>query len=194
MGTGQMMITLVALVLLSMVILRITNSFLVTDSIMLESKIKLQAVSIAASLIEEGIGLAFDDNSVDIDSTVVFISNLSDLSNVNNLRPDIDVSTGIYETYGNFDDIDDFNGLNFNTDDSTLIGNKFYKLYGDVYNISCVVDYVSGVNPNIHSATKTWHKRFRVFVTSKVMSNLTSTYRNYRDTVKMSVVQSNFSY
>ena len=182
-----MMITLVALVLLSLVILRITNSFLVTDNIMLESKIKLQAVSIAASIIEEGIGLAFDDNSVDTDSTTLFISNLSDLKNANNLGPE-------GEVYGNFDDIDDFNGLSFLSNDTSLVGNKFYGLYGDIYSINCKVDYVSGVNPNIHSASKTWHKRLRVYVTSKVMSDTISTYRSYSDTIKMSVVQSNFSY
>ncbi len=182
-----MMITLVALILLSMVVLRITNSFLFTDNIMLESKIKLQAISVAASIIEEGIGLAFDDNSVDPDSTTVFVSNITGLTAVNNLGPE-------GEVYGSFDDIDDFNGLNFDTDDSTLTGNKFLNLYGDVYNIRCVVDYVNGVNPNVSSNTRTWHKRLRVFVTSKVMSNAAISHNNYADTVKMSVVQSNFSY
>ncbi len=180
------MITLVALILLSLVILRITNSFLITDNIMLESKIKLQAVSVAASIIEEGVGLAFDDNSVDIDSTTVFISSLNDLTSANNLGPE-------GETYGNFDDIDDFNGLTFNTDD-TLSGNKFFGLYGDVYTIICKVDYVNGINPNIHSNSNTWHKRLRVYVTSKVMGDTDYTYRDYADTIKMEVVQSNFSY
>ena len=181
-----MMLTLGALVLLSLVILRITNSFLLTDNIMLESKIKLQAISVATSIIEEGIGLAFDDSSVDIDSTKVFTTSLSDLTNANSLGPEAG------ESYGSFDDIDDFNGLGFFTDDTTLAKNPFLNMYGDVYRIDCTVNYVVATTPNVSSNVRTWHKKFTVRVTSNVMNN--TTFKSNSDTLKMSVIQSNFSF
>ncbi len=181
MGTGQMMITLAALVLLSLVVLRVTNGFLLTDNVLLESKVKLQGISVAASIIEEAIGKAFDEYSVD---TTVVITNLSDLSST--LGPE----TG--ETYKTFNDFDDFNGLSFNTQDTLISRNPFRGMFSDYFDVNCQVGYVNSNNPSVYVASKTWHKKLIVKITSKVMAN--TTYKATPDTIIMSVIQSNFAF
>ncbi len=188
MGTGQMMITMVALVLLSVVILRVTNGFLMTDTLMLDSKVKLQAISICASIIEDGVGLAFDENTVDIsNSPRIYATSLSQLTSPDSLKAE----SG--ESYPNFDDIDDYNNFHLTADN---INNPFKDMYGDEYDITCKVDYVNSLNPDVPLNTRTWHKRLLVMVTSKVMD--TVGYSGYNktkpDTIKMSVIQSNYAY
>ena len=181
MGTGQMMLSLGALVLLSLVILRITNSFLVTDTILLDSKVKLQGISVASSIIEEAIGKAFDEFSVD---TTVVITNLSDLTST--LGPEAG------ENYKTFNDFDDFNGLNFNTSDTFLSRNPFQNMYSDFFDISCKVGYINSVAPNVVVTSRSWHKKLTVRVTSSVMEN--TAYKAFADTIVMSVIQSNFAF
>ncbi len=176
-----MMISLGALVLLSLVILRITNNFLITDTILLESKVKLQGVSVAASIIEEAVGKAFDEFSVD---TSVVITNLSDLTSI--LGPEAG------ENYKTFNDFDDFNGLTFNTGDTLLSRNPFRGMYSDYFDVSCEVGYINSNSPNVVTASRTWHKKLTVKVTSKVMEN--TSYKAFADTIVMSVIQSNFAF
>ncbi|MCF6268761.1 MAG: hypothetical protein L3J41_03530 [Melioribacteraceae bacterium] len=181
MGTGQMMISLGALVLLSIVILRITNGFLMTDYVMLESKVKLQAVSVAASIIEEATGKAFDEFSVD---TTVIVTNLNNLTL--NLGPEVG------EDYKTFNDFDDFNGLSFNTEDTAISRNPFQGMFSDYFDINCVVGYVNSNNPDVYVPNRTWHKKLTVMVTSGVMGN--TAYKAFPDTIVMSVIQSNFAF
>ncbi len=176
-----MMISLGALVLLSIVILRITNGFLMTDTVMLESKVKLQGVSVAASIIEEAIGKAFDEFSVD---TTVIITNL------NNLTLNLGPEAG--ESYKTFNDFDDFNGLSFNTQDTSISRNPFQGMYSDYFDINCVVGYINSNNPGVFVATRTWHKKLIVRITSSVMGN--TAYKAFPDTIVMSVIQSNFAF
>ena len=53
MNTGQMMLSIGALILLSTVVLRVNTSFLTTKQVMNESKFGVLAVSLAQSVIEE---------------------------------------------------------------------------------------------------------------------------------------------
>ncbi len=175
------MLSLGALVLLSLVILRITNSFLTTDTVLLESKVKLQGVSVAASIIEEAIGKAFDEFSVD---TSVVITTLSNLTSILGPEPG--------ENYKTFNDFDDFNGLSFNTQDTSLSRNPFQDMYSDFFDVSCKVGYINSNSPNVVVASRTWHKKLTVRVTSKVMGN--TTYKTFADTIVMSVIQSNFAF
>lgn len=185
-----MMITLVALVLLSIVILRVTTGFLMTDTIMLNSKVKLQAISICASIIEDGVGLAFDEKSVDPDTTTSnYIISTSNLTPVNQLGAEAG------EVYPNFNDIDDYNGLTFLSTDTVTVRSPFAKMYSDEYTISCKVDYVQETNPDSAVSIPTWHKRLLVMVTSKVMNKTAEDLTNRTgDTLRMSVVQSNYAY
>jgi hypothetical protein len=164
MNTGQMLITVGAILLLSLVIMRVNTSFLTTNTIMSDSKYGLLGVSFASSKIEEAISKAFDkatiDNQIVTDSTLFTKSTL--------LGPE----SG--EVYPYFDDFDDYDGYVDSTSaDSTVKSDVFY--------ISCKVDYVKTSNLDGISTTQTWHKKITVIVRSKTMEG----------TIKMSSV---FSY
>jgi len=142
MNTGQMMITLAAMVLLALVILRVNNGFLSTNTILMETKFSVLGVSLATSIIEDATGKAFDENS---DSGTV--TTLGDLSTLG-------LDDG--EVWPNFDDFDDYKGLTYT--DSTMPSARF--------NISCDVVYVDPAAPDYYSTSNTWHKKLTVKVTT----------------------------
>lgn len=160
MNTSQMMITIGALFLLSLVILRVTRGFLNTDEVLLDNKLGVLAVSVASSLLEEASGKAFDENT---DSATV--SSLSGLSTT--LGPD-------GEVYPHFNDIDDYNG--FKKIDNSIPAARFID--------SVSVVYVSDANLNVPSASKTWNKKITVFVSSPSLLRADGK----PDTIKMSQV------
>jgi hypothetical protein len=153
MNTGQMLITIAALMLLSLVILRVNNSFFSTSSVMLDTKFGVLAVSLATSIIEEANSKAFDKET---DTTSV--SYTSSLTSVSTLGPE----TG--EVHPNFNDFDDFNGYSRST-----IGDTTFQ--SAVFNASCMVRYTTPSAPNLNSTTQTWHKKITVTVTSPSMAD-----------------------
>ena len=142
MNTGQMMITLGAMVLLSVVILRVTTNFMNTDILLMESQFGVLGVSLATSIMEEATGKSFDEES---DSGTVLT--LSDLSTIG---PDAG------EVYPDFNDFDDYDGL-IKIDSS---------MPSAIYKVECNVDFVTPANLDGVSAAKTWHKRLKVLVTT----------------------------
>ena len=141
MNTGQMMITLAAMMLLALVILRVNNGFLSTNTVLMETKFGVLGVSLATAIIEDATGKAFDENS---DSGTV--TTLNDLST---LGPD-------GEVYDDFDDFDDYKGLVYI--DSTMPSARF--------RIACDVVYVNPALPDSFSGVNTWHKKLTVVVTT----------------------------
>lgn len=164
MNTGQMMITLGALALLSLVVLRMNNGFLNTGGILLDSKLGVLATSVATSMIEEATGKAFDETTVS--NTV---SSLATLSSPSSLKPDS-------ESLADFDDIDDYNG--FHKIDNTMPAAEF--------SVDCEVYYVTDTDLETKSTARTWHKRIDVYVASKSMYG----HDEIPDTVVMSAVYS----
>ena len=160
MNTGQMILTIGAMILLSAIILRVNNNFLSTNEVMDESKFGVLAVSLATSIIEEANNKSFDQvtkgNPIDDPNL---------LTPVNSLGPD---GGEIYETYNDFDD---FNGY---TKDVT-------NLPSATFHISCKVNYINPVAPDIVSTNRTWNKKITVSVSSPFS----------KDTVQLSSV---FSY
>jgi len=146
MNTGQMMITLAAMMLLSLVILRVNNGFLSTNTILMETKFGVLGVSLATSVIEEATGKAFDENTNG--STVSSVADLSTLG------PDGEVYK---DDVNPFDDFDDYDGLVYV--DSTMPSARF--------RISCDVVYVNPASPDSFSGTNTWHKKLTVMVTTQ---------------------------
>jgi len=142
MNTGQMLITLAALMLLSLVILRVTNGFLYTDDVLIDSKLGVLGVSIATSMMEEATGKAFDENS---DSGTVL--GLNDLTSIG-------PESG--ESYADFDDFDDYDGL-VKYDNTMPVA---------TYKIECKVNFVIPANLDSYSAAKTWHKKLDIRVTT----------------------------
>jgi len=160
MGTGQMMITIAAMMLLSTILLRINATFLSTGTALYETKYDVLAVSLGTSIIENATSKAFDEATV-----VNPVSSVTDLSLI--LRAE----TG--EVYPNFDDIDDFNNYTMTTaNDTTFLS--------AVFDVGCQVNYVNQNNPQQISSSRTWHKRIDVTVTSPSM----------QDTIRLSSVVS----
>ena len=150
MNTGQSLITIAAMMLLSVLVLRINSTILNTDQVVQDSKFGLLATSMATSMIEEATNKAFDANT---DSQNV--TSLSQLTPPSKLGPD----SG--EVYPNFDDVDDYNG--YSRIDSSMPS--------AVFKLSCSVAYVSSASPNTVSTTATWNKKITVTISSISMQD-----------------------
>jgi hypothetical protein len=179
MGTGQTMMTLAAMVLLSFLILRVNNLFLQTTTTLNTTKFDVLAFSLAQSMIQEIEANSFDQNTV-----TAVVSSTSGLSTT--LGPE----TG--ETYATYNDIDDYNNY---TKVDTVPKNS-----GVVFNTKCKVEYVTSTAPDVATVTPTWNKRITIYVTSPFMiqnaltnqyyTKVTSTTKIIQDTVKISQVYS----
>lgn len=146
MNTGQMLLTLGALILLSSLVLRFNRAVLTSDEVMYNSKFNVLASSLATSLIEEAKGKAFDEKTLS-----------AAISSVNQLSTQLKAESG--EVYPGFDDFDDFN--DFVRVDSTLPSAIFY--------VTSKVNYVSMLDPDVDSLTPTWRKSITVTVMSPSM-------------------------
>ena len=145
MNTGQMIMSMGAMVLFSTVMLRVNTSNLMNEAIRDEAQYGVLATSIATSIIEQAQSKSFDENS---DSTAV--SDEDEFTLAANLGPENS------ETYATFNDFDDFNG--FTRRDSTMPS--------AVFDIECSVVYVK--HDEIHKSTtnRTWHKKINITVSS----------------------------
>ncbi len=163
MNSSQMLITMAAMALLSMIILRTNSSFLNTSEVLINSKINIIAISLATSIIEEAKEKSFDENTSNSP-----VSSTAGLTTFLNLGPDGS------ETRVTFDDFDDFHNFAFVDTfvvDSLLLG---------FFNINAEVDYVTIANPDSAVTNQTWNKRLSVTISSESMT----------DTVRMSTVYS----
>jgi hypothetical protein len=148
MNTGQMLLALGAVILLSMLSLRINNTTISTQSTIVNSKMGLMAVSIAQSVIEEANNKAFDEISIS-----AFVSDLNKLT----LPTQLKAESG--EKYPDFDDFDDYN--NFNRTDTIPTA--------DIFKVKCKVYYIDPSAPNVPVSTRGWHKKIDVSVISETM-------------------------
>ncbi len=164
MGTGQTLLTIGAMILLGSVILTTNRSLSETNTVLLNSNIGLEEVSLATSVIEEAEGKAFDHNT---DTTAV--TSTSQLTPASQLGPESGDTSA-----ASFDDFDDFNGYR----QQVTIDSIPYVIYTRV----C---YVSSSNPSGPASTSpTWNKRMDVWVWSAFAP----------DTVKMSTVYSYWNF
>lgn len=172
MNTGQMMITVASLMLLSMVILTINRNFLSTNSTLITNKQTLSATSIATSIIEEATGKAYDEKSLGgVNTTTPSIF-------TNNLGPESGEKYIDSTSNKVFDDFDDFNGL---VDSVEIPGSGTYKFWVDV-------DYITDnlVVTNI----KQFNKLLTVKVTNSAMLSNYFENNTKPDTVTMSIIYS----
>ena len=155
MNTGQMLLTVGALILLSTMIMRFNRSVLTSDEVMYNSKYNVLASSLCVSLIEEARGKAFDQNT-----------HGAAVSNVNQLSATLGDEGEAYEDYNDFDD---FNG--YVKTDSTMPSAIFY--------VTAKVSYIKNENPIKVTTSRTWHKMITVTVMSSSMKDavtMSSTY------------------
>lgn len=164
MGTGQMLLTVGAIMLLGTVILTTNRSLNNNSTVLLNTNVGLEEISLATSIMEEATGKAFDENT---DTNTV--SSTSQLTPPASLGQENGDTTDI-------NDFDDFNGLpgsNGRIEVDTLSTGIYY--------VRTRVYYVSSSNPNVISSVPTWHKRLDIWVWNK----------DVPDTVKMHTI---FSY
>jgi len=149
MSTGQMLITVVAMLLLSLLILRVGSSTIVNQESMQNSKFGVVAVSIATSILEEATMKSFDENANTDPRT--YFANVTELTVSGSFGIDAGEIADSIET---FDDFDDFHGLN----------KAYTKLPSAAFTISCQVNYVD--DAAVITASRTWHKMLTVTITS----------------------------
>ncbi len=158
MNTGQMMLTIGALLLLSTTMLSVNSNNMMNETFRNEAQFGLLATSIATSIIEEAKSKAFDETT-----DTISVSSFTELTSVNNLGPELG------ETDITFNDFDDFDG--YSTVDSTMPS--------AVFNILCEVDYVTTSNLQESSNKVTWHKKITVTVASSFMADTIKTSSIY---------------
>jgi len=140
--------TLGAMLLLSIIMLRVNTSNLTNETIRDEAQYGVLATSIATSIIEEAQSKAFDEKTDTMNVTA-----LTQLTSV--LGPE----TG--ETESTFDDFDDYN--NFTKRDSTMPSATF--------DISCEVVYVEPGNIEGSTSNRTWNKKLIVTITRPIAAD-----------------------
>jgi hypothetical protein len=155
MNTGQMFLTLGAMMLISILVLRVSSTQLTTQDSMQNSKFGILAISLASSLLEQATQKAFDEASTDN-----FVSSLSSLTKKAGFGGGKE-SGEIADSIRTFDDYDDFD--NYTNIDSTM-PSAFFEIH-------CTVDYVDPNLPGFISANNTWHKMMTVTVTSPSMTD-----------------------
>ncbi len=172
MNTGQSILTIVAMLLLSILVLRVNNTFLSTGTVISSSKLGMTAISIADSRLAEIKNKAFDDFTAQ--GNIPDNNYRSELTRPNSLDPETD------ETYPNFNDVDDYNGFHYA--DTVQVANGMRP---EIFHDSCSVDYVASDDPNdVSHGVPTYNKRVTVFVSHPLMP----------DTIKISTVFSYWSF
>lgn len=167
MNTGQSLLTILAMVLLSVLILRVNNTFLTTGSVLVDSKYVIEATSLASSKLQQVCDLAFDENTVNSRAT-----------GYNDLTVSLNHESG--ETDESFyNDVDDYNNWH-DTVYTVMEANK----PAEKFLVKCKVDYVTSTIPIITSISPTWNKRVTVTVSNQFMP----------DTVKLSTIFSYWSF
>lgn len=154
MGTGQTLLTIMAMIMLSRLILSVNAGTAESGDSIQVAAYRITATSLGSSMIEQATGMAFDAKSDTVG-----------ISNPSNFSTTLGKETG--EVYPDFDDFDDFNNLH-----------RVDSLTGSaVFNTDVKVEYVSIVNNVITvSASPTYSKRITVSVSSKSMRDTLKFY------------------
>lgn len=148
MTTGQMLITVAAMLLLSLLVLRVSSTTIVTQESMQNSKFGVLATSLANSILEEASMKFFDENSIG-----TFITDVNDLTNTVDFGIEAGENSDSVET---FDDFDDFHNYTKTYD----------NLPSAVFVVTCEVSYVDPDIGGLVTANRAWHKMLIVNVTS----------------------------
>jgi hypothetical protein len=146
MNTGQSLLSIGALFLLSLISLRYNSSVLQNTTVETENKVYLTAFSLADDLIEEIKQKAFDERTIDFQAIAV-----------DQLTLPLGVESG--EAWPNFDDIDDYQNYS-----------KPVSLpHVEDYTVTCQVSYVSSTGQDI--LDRSYFKKVTIKVTSKYLSS-----------------------
>ncbi len=164
----QIFLSIGAIILLSIATLSMNRGFEINDTVMRSSKYAVVATSLAASVIEEATGKAFDEST-----SGAMAQNVSDLTPAGYFGLDDG------ETVLTRDDVDDYHGMA--RADTVDVGGTLNRV---VFSTSCRITYVDPSNPDVDAGVPTWFKRVSVTVTSQVMT----------DTVRQELIFSYFRF
>jgi hypothetical protein len=175
MGTGQTILTIVAIVLLGTNVVSVNRTFLQHGVVLQQTEIGLFGVSLATSLLEEARGKAFDKYSL-----VGFPQYLSQLTPHDSLGPEPG------ELREDYNDFDDYNWMkNGPQHDSTIVRADTIRIPDvDTFLRWSKVCYVDTSDPNVYRGYRTWMKRLTVYVKGY----------NSQDTLQLSYLFSNWSF
>lgn len=178
MNTGQTLLTIGALVLLSLTVLLTNRSTLQYGTIINQTEIDIYSVSLAQSIIEEAAGKAFDHFSAsDTAGNGNVITDVSQLTSTLGKEGDDNYTGG-----NGFDDFDDYNSW------YTTPYNWYIAGAPDTFRIQAHVFYVDTANPDQELTTRTWHKKMIVKVWPTIVPWGDKNARP--DTVILSYIQS----
>ena len=138
------LLTIGALVLLSLTSLRFNTNILQNMTVQIENKVYLTAFSLADDLIEDIKEKAFDEKTIDFQAIAQ-----------NQLSLPLGRESG--ENWPNFNDIDDFNGY---TKDVSLP-------HAEGYTVNCLVNYVDANGQDLIS--QSYFKKVTIIVKSKYL-------------------------
>ena len=177
MNTGQVLLTIGALALLSYTTLNLNRNMGTNDEYLAQNRYRLEALSIMTSHLEQVTQHYFDEASTD----TVTKKGLADMTVPHKLGMDIDDA-------GLIDDIDDYNG--HSVVDTGRSGIE--------YHIDFKVDYVqltSGVL--VTSPNREYHKRIRISLADNYVDPMLYHYegnKKVKDTLNIEFVQSYWFY
>lgn len=177
MNTGQMMMVLGALMLLSMLSMSVNTMFIDKTTTMLDAEASLNAISIAQSMIDEVMVKSFDAATV---STKIY--NASSFTAAGSLGASGIESSAVplpdaaspFSSLNNFNDVDDYH-LYRRTVRTPRLGN---------FTVTDSVFYVRENDPNTKSFTQTFQKKVVVTVrhpnmVSPLQMSDVAVYRRY---------------
>jgi hypothetical protein len=159
MGTGQTMLTILAMLLMGRLILMVNENNANMGEAVKMSEYRITATSLATSYLEDATGKEFDEKTLPpYDPPTVTATSCTAPSA---LGPDGG------EVYPNYDDFDDFNGL----DRLDTLRDMTGKIITAIYHVTGKVQYVkiSGGAIVPETTTPTYTKRFTVTITSASM-------------------------
>lgn len=180
MHTGQTMITLGALMFLGITVLNMNRSFSDSDVALLHNQYRMEALSLMNTYKEEAFTRFFDEACTSLISA----------KRVNDFTAAASLGMGVGDG-GIPNDFDDYHNYSL-TDTGPS---------GMVYKIFFKVDYVdlSG-NQIVTSASRTYHKRMRIYVTDNTAAGDDPMFYHWknglkvRDTLSVSLVNSFWFY
>ena len=143
---SQSLLSIGALLLLSLLSLHFNSSVLANSTTEIEDKVYLTAFSLADDLIEEIKEKAFDEKTIDFQAIAL-----------NQLTPSGMLTYESGESWPYFDDIDDYNGYQKQVD---LPNAEGYKVF-------CKVNYVDSDGNDV--GVQSFFKKVTITVTSKYL-------------------------
>ncbi len=157
MGTGQTLLTIMAMMMLGKLILSVNTSTAMSGAAIEMSAYRITGTSLGTSILEEASGMAFDEATV-----------ASDIHSTSLLSTTLGPESG--EVYPDYDDFDDFNGLV-----------RVDSLQGSaVFTTRVTVEYVSiSGGAIVVTGTPTYNKRITVSVSSPSMTDTLKFYDVY---------------